>query len=459
MEKKKLLVLLVLSAFLINVFSAGLASAGQKDGNATITIDPNGQVTISLQFKDLESAIWALKDIAKMQSQDVIKGYADGTFRPNKPIKRAEAVAMAIRLMGLEKEATVKDSIYGNVYSNVYLPFADSNLIESWAKGYIGLALEKRIIDSTPDNFQPHKPASRLWVAVLLTKALGLQAEAEAKKNVQLTFKDAGAIPADLAGYVAVAVEKGLVKGFPDNTFQPNKPVTRAEMAALLGRTDDQLVLVNDKKKKAKGVVTAVDPVASTISITEEAVASSVYSAVYGLSETFPVDPEARIFIGDQRADLTDIKVGSKVQLRLKDGVVVFIEVKVREVEGIVVAKSVYSLTVDSEEDEDDDDFYSGEIKVTPDTKIKIEGKRKAAFADILVGDKIEAKVVNGEAMVIKVEDRNEEDEDEDEDKDKYKEKRKEKVRDEKKEKLKDKGKNNKKEHNKDDNEETNDED
>ena len=463
MEKKKLLVFLVLSVFLVNIFGVGVAAAGQNNGQTTVTIGPDGQVTITMQFKDIESAAWALKDISKMYSQDVIKGYKDGTFRPNNAIKRQEAVAMAIRLMGLEKDA-VNKSVNQSVYGSTYLPFEDSKQIDNWAKGYVALALEKKIIDASNGKFQPDKPATRLWVAVLLTKALGLQAEADAKKNIQLNFKDASAIPSELTGYVAVAVEKGLIKGFPDSTFQPNKPVTRAEMAALLGRTDDQLPIFN--KKKAKGIVTAVDLVASTITVKKDTVNTTVYGTMYGDTKTFPVAPDAKIFIADERADLADVKVGSKAQLRLKDGVVIFIEVKAQEAEGIVVAKSVYSLTVKGEEDDDDDDDkISGEIKVTPDTRIFMKGYKNLTFDNILVGDEIEAKVVNGEAIIIKIEgkkfehkkdekkDKND-DKDKDDDKDEKHEKH-EKLRDVKSNKQKPDKENdrdkNKKKHNDDD--------
>ncbi|MHB8172316.1 MAG: S-layer homology domain-containing protein [Thermincolia bacterium] len=430
-KKKKLLVLLVLSVFLVNIFGVGVAGAGQNNGQTTVTIGPDGKVTITMQFYDIESAAWALKDISKMYSQDIIKGYKDGTFRPNNVIKRQEAVAMAIRLMGLEKDV-VNKSVYQSVYGSAYLPFEDSKQIENWAKGYVALALEKKIIDASNGKFQPEKPATRLWVAVLLTKALGLQAEADAKKNIQLNFRDAGVIPSELTGYVAIAVEKGLVKGFPNSTFQPNKPVTRAEMAALLGRTDDQLPIFD--KKKAKGIVTAVDLVASTITVKKDTVNTTVYGTMNG--DTFPVDPDAKIFIADERADLADVKVGSNAQLRLKDGVVIFIEVKAQEAEGIVVAKSVYSLTVKGEEDDDDDDDkITGEIKVTPDTRIFMKGNKNMTFDNILVGDKIEAKVVNGEAVIIEIEgkkfehkkdkddddDEDEDDEDDDEDDEKHK--------------------------------------
>ena len=69
-----------------------------------------------------------------------------------------------------------------------------------------------------------------MWATTLLVKALKLDAEAKAKINTKLTFTDADEIPAGSVGYVAVALEKGLIKGFENNTFRPNAPVTRAQL-------------------------------------------------------------------------------------------------------------------------------------------------------------------------------------------------------------------------------------
>ncbi|MFC4766970.1 S-layer homology domain-containing protein [Effusibacillus consociatus] len=93
-------------------------------------------------------------------------GYTDGTFKPNKPINRAEAVITAVKLMGLEAEAEVKQ--------NVTLNFKDAETIQKhygWATGYIAVALEKGLFDSNEDSLQLGKEASRVWAASLLVRA------------------------------------------------------------------------------------------------------------------------------------------------------------------------------------------------------------------------------------------------------------------------------------------------
>jgi S-layer homology domain len=59
----------------------------------------------------------------------------------------------------------------------------------------------------------------------------------------------------DIAGnwaepFIKVLVEKDIIKGYPDGTFQPDRPVTRAEFAALLNRAFDLKPIRAERKFK-----------------------------------------------------------------------------------------------------------------------------------------------------------------------------------------------------------------
>lgn len=193
---------------------------------------------LELEFNDADEASWAVQAIGLMKSQAVLSGYEDGSFRPNKPVSRVEAVVAAVRLMGLEEEAQSKST-------DSKLAFTDAEAIDkkyNWAKGYIIVALEQGLFETSESKLDPQKPASRIWVSALLVKALGLEDEALALMTDVPDFKDVSAIPAGSIGYVNIAVQKGIVTGYPDETFKPNKNVTRAELAALLVRTNDNLL-------------------------------------------------------------------------------------------------------------------------------------------------------------------------------------------------------------------------
>lgn len=187
------------------------------------------------RFDDEDEATWGQEYMAKMRAKQLIKGVGNNRFAPGAKLTYAEAVTMAVRLMGLETEAQQR--------TEARLSFANAAQLQRqypWALGYLDVAARNGLLDRLVENgrFQANKPATRLDVVVLLVKAMGLEEEALASTDAQLDFRDVKAIPADLIGYVAVACKYGIVQGYEDGTFQPNKPVTRLQMAALLDRAD-----------------------------------------------------------------------------------------------------------------------------------------------------------------------------------------------------------------------------
>jgi hypothetical protein len=109
-------------------------------------------------------------------------------------------------------------------------------------------------------------------------------------------------------------LEKKLIAGYNDNTFQPNRPVTRAELAALLGRVDDQLP--DDQNAQAiTGTIKGIAPGSLTVT-------NAVYATV-----TVPVDANVFVFRKDVKVPVTALQVGDEVLIRTFQGKAVFIEV------------------------------------------------------------------------------------------------------------------------------------
>ncbi|WP_376698265.1 S-layer homology domain-containing protein [Cohnella lubricantis] len=131
--------------------------------------------------------------------------------------------------------------------------------------------------------------------------------------DTQLQFRDAKQIPAGAVGYVAVAVEKGLITGYGDNTFKPNKPVTRAELAALLDRADEQLP--DQDAAAVTGTVEAISGTALTVKKPDGTIAA------------LTLDANVFIFRKDAKVAPTALKAGDEVLIRTYQGNVVFIEV------------------------------------------------------------------------------------------------------------------------------------
>mgnify|MGYP001485732246 CR=1 FL=1 len=271
-------------------------AGGKARDKASYKLDPDH---LKLEFDDV-SMDWARPHIAVLVAKGVVEGYADGTFQPNKPVTRLEALVTAVRLMDLREEAE------SAAKKKATLHFKDAHKIGDWARGYVAVALENDLFFETEDKLQPEKPADRLWVTTLLIKALDLEDEARAKMTAELTFKDAAAIPAGAVGYVAVAVERGIVKGYADNTFRPNRPVTRAEIAAFLDRAGEQL------------------PEYTLGGVLQSAVRNNRLTLANG--DVYEVDDDAYVFDGDRRIDIGSLRAGDRISFITYNDVVIFVK-------------------------------------------------------------------------------------------------------------------------------------
>lgn len=100
-----------------------------------------------------------------------------------------------------------------------------------WSFNYIKVLLEKGILAGYSDGtIKPDIEITRLETVAIVIRAIGIKPE----RNVSLDFSDKNDIPAWARGYVQVASEKGIVAGYPDKTFRPNKKISRAEMIAIV---------------------------------------------------------------------------------------------------------------------------------------------------------------------------------------------------------------------------------
>ena len=108
-----------------------------------------------------------------------------------------------------------------------------SDISGSWAKDLIIRMSAMRIVNGYPDGrFLPEKGVSRAEFVTLLTKTLGWAQQAPGTG-----FGDD--IPEWAAGSIGAAVNRGIVQGYPDGTFRPDKNISRAEMAVIMDKALD----------------------------------------------------------------------------------------------------------------------------------------------------------------------------------------------------------------------------
>ncbi|MUG88779.1 hypothetical protein GNP92_20745 [Paenibacillus timonensis] len=106
---------------------------------------------------------WAKKEIANAVEAGIVSGYADGSFRPNERITRAEMAAISARALKLSTE------------EGTMTGFADDKDIPNWAKGVIMAVHKLEIMNGRSDNeFVPNGTATRAEAVTLLVRLLEL---------------------------------------------------------------------------------------------------------------------------------------------------------------------------------------------------------------------------------------------------------------------------------------------
>ncbi|CAM4204270.1 Ig-like domain-containing protein [Saccharibacillus endophyticus] len=117
----------------------------------------------SLVFTDSsEIGSWAQTAVAQAVQSGILNGYADGSFRPNAVITRAEMAVMAARAMKLPAAEVTSDPA-----------FADDQAIPSWAKGAAAALKNAEVIQGTGANaFKPDARTTRAEAAKVLMNLL-----------------------------------------------------------------------------------------------------------------------------------------------------------------------------------------------------------------------------------------------------------------------------------------------
>ncbi len=126
--------------------------------------------------------------------------------------------------------------------SNLGATFKD--VAGHWAEKSIMRAVEQGWVAGYSDQtYRPHKHVTRAEFVAMLARALQLPIASAP----ELEFADRDTIPAWARGYIAAAVEARLIAGYADGTFQAGKLITRAEMAALIVRSQGIVPASGDK--------------------------------------------------------------------------------------------------------------------------------------------------------------------------------------------------------------------
>jgi len=209
---------------------------------------------------------WAKDSIQRWVDGGILKGYADGTFKADNPIKRSEFAHILVQTLGLTGTS-----------STTFNDVPDDH----WAKASIYACAANGIVGGYADGtFKPENFITRLEAMKMFVVAMQMNGgfnEEEAKAFLTESFDDASAITWGHA-YAATMVGYGAMQG-SGNYLNPTKNITRGEAATILDRllavyvSKDGAVSTTTKGQVDKEMmcnIVAVHPAASAKIVTGE---------------------------------------------------------------------------------------------------------------------------------------------------------------------------------------------
>ena len=146
-----------------------------------------------------------------------VEGYEDGTVKPDGSITRAETATMIYRLLTIDR----RDEVFTdqNDYSDVD--------VAKWYNKAVSSMTNGEYVNGYPDGtFKANRTITRAEFVTILVRFL------EGQRNGENPFSDVSGHWAE--DYIVTAVQAGWIDGYPDGTFKPNEPISRAEAMKIM---------------------------------------------------------------------------------------------------------------------------------------------------------------------------------------------------------------------------------
>ncbi len=209
--------------------------------------DPDETLSLDSRFNDLVGH-WSAPFVETLAEKGLVKGFLDGTFKPDRQVTRAEFAAL-IAAAFVETDATRPGQIFPDVATDF------------WAAKAIRQAQMQGFVSGFPDgSFRPNAPMTRVQAVVALVNGLEL---GDGRSEALLVYTDRAQVPSYAIEPVAAATERQLVVNYPDpHVLRPLMPITRAETTALVHQA---LVAAN----KTPRIVSPFIPDTDTASFTD----------------------------------------------------------------------------------------------------------------------------------------------------------------------------------------------
>ncbi len=197
---------------------------------AAVVATPTAAFAQTAPFKDVPASHPAAQAIEYLKSKGIIGGYADGTFKPDAKVNRAEAIKIIVApYVAPEVLATASESVYADVPAG------------SWFLPYVEAGRQMlKIIDGPPakPNFLPTsnvKKAEFIKMLLIANKVDPSTTLGEIRSGLatDVTNPDEWFYP-----HMRFAVASSMTMVTEDGALNPGQELTRSQVALLLYRLE-----------------------------------------------------------------------------------------------------------------------------------------------------------------------------------------------------------------------------
>jgi len=174
-------------------------------------------------FPDVPNSHWASCDIDKLAVNDVVVGYPDGMFRPNRYISRAEFATMLVKGFNLNCDLDKQTKFTDVPRSN-------------WANAAIAKAVDENLLDGYPNRtFRPNANVTRVEALTSIAKGMTCDIDKCKADEILSQYADGNKVPDWARIPVAKSLQNGALKDSPTpNMILPTKDASRADIASMM---------------------------------------------------------------------------------------------------------------------------------------------------------------------------------------------------------------------------------
>ena len=171
-------------------------------------------------FSDVPDNHWAKSYIEEMQGSNIINGYGDGTFKPEKEVKTGEFIKMAtLCVWNVEPDGILP---YGTHWVTPYAKVANHFLIAANCYTY----------EDYESYITRREAVEIIWKMYRLTHE-NIVVDSKEEKIKEYS-DESKIIDYDARRYFEYCIQLGLINGFEDGTLRPDATLTRAQATKLL---------------------------------------------------------------------------------------------------------------------------------------------------------------------------------------------------------------------------------